>query len=109
MLDDLQSADRAPAVQMLVVPVLFAEKEALFVGEVALHQQLAGEIVIARQLRNFALDAALTLLRAVAIATCHGSFLSRQLSNVLAPMRVVLPIRIAGGPFSSGDWLKVVS
>src|SRR5438552_17204961 len=107
--NDLQAAHRSPAVQVLVMAVFLAEKEALLISEIALYQQFSGEEMIARQLRDLTLDAAFVFFRAMSVAACHGAFLSPQLSNVHAPMRVLRPTRMAGGPCSSRGCPSAVS
>ena len=46
---DLQTADHTPAMQALLVMAQLLHVEARLVGEVALDQELAGEIVVPRE------------------------------------------------------------
>jgi hypothetical protein len=46
---DLQTADDAPAVQKLLVVAQLFHVKASFIGEIPLDQELAGEIVVARE------------------------------------------------------------
>ena len=55
----LHPADHAMAVQAQVVPPQLAHVVALLVGEVALHHELAREVVIALELRQLAIEAGL--------------------------------------------------
>ena len=58
MLHEIEPADDAGAMQPLVMQPKFLADIGLLVGEVALHQQLSGEVVVAHGMARFAIVAA---------------------------------------------------
>ena len=57
---DLEAADDAPAVQLLFMVAQLLHVKARLVGEVALDQELAGEIVVPRERAKIARGADVT-------------------------------------------------
>src|SRR6185312_6749553 len=57
VLRDLEAAHHAPAVQALLLQAHFIDIVSLFLTEIPLHEQLAGEVVVTRERAYFAFRA----------------------------------------------------